>query len=205
MILQISENPLFWLNSNSCVFHSSSSLSENVPVELREPFYKDQFEQEHLKPSVTKLLLSPETYCRAQALLAQAHGDPPPASQGPPADTSSLLQLLVKRGVAPKVQDVDITEEDLSNTPIKMASAFFINVQVFPVLLKALLFLNGATFHSKKWICGLSSWVAFVGCTHEQRAKFYLLMPNSILVYRLLLCAVSLYDWSPKKRDILTI
>lgn len=98
---------------------SSFPVSENVPVELREPLYKDQYEQEHLKSSVSKLLLSPEIYCRAQALLAQAHGVSLPASQGSPADNSALLQFLIKKGFAPKIQDVDVTEEDLSQLPIK--------------------------------------------------------------------------------------
>uniref|UniRef100_A0A3Q3FLD5 Calmodulin-regulated spectrin-associated protein 3-like n=1 Tax=Kryptolebias marmoratus TaxID=37003 RepID=A0A3Q3FLD5_KRYMA len=97
---------------------TSYGSAENVPVELREPLYKDQYDQEHLKLSVTKLLLSPELYCRAQALLVQAHGGPLPAPQGAPADNSALLQFLTKKGVAAKVQDVDVTEEDLSNTPI---------------------------------------------------------------------------------------
>ncbi|XP_044043529.1 calmodulin-regulated spectrin-associated protein 3-like isoform X2 [Siniperca chuatsi] len=97
----------------------SYGSAENVPVELREPLYKDQYEQEHLKPSVSKLLLSPEIYCRAQALLAQAHGVSLPASQGSPADNSALLQFLIKKGFAPKVQDADVREEDLSYVPIK--------------------------------------------------------------------------------------
>ncbi|XP_022066752.2 calmodulin-regulated spectrin-associated protein 3-like isoform X2 [Acanthochromis polyacanthus] len=97
----------------------SYGSAENVPVELREPFYKDQYEQEHLKPAVSKLLLSPEIYCRVQALLAQVHGVSLPASQGSLADNSALLQFLIKKGFAPKVQDVDVTEEDLSNSPIK--------------------------------------------------------------------------------------
>lgn len=92
---------------------------ENVPVELREPLYKDQYEQEHLKPSVSKLLLSPETYCRVQALLAQAHGASPSASPQSLADNSALLQFLIKKGCAPKVQDKDVSEEDLSVAPIK--------------------------------------------------------------------------------------
>lgn len=95
------------------------SFSENVPVELRDPLYKDQYEQEHLKPAVSKLLLSPEIYCRAQALLAQAHEVSQTASQGSPADNSALLQFLIKKGFGPKVQDADVTEEDLSSTPIK--------------------------------------------------------------------------------------
>lgn len=88
---------------------------ENVPVELRDPLYKDQYDQEHLKPSISKLLLSPDTYCRAQALLAQA-----PASQGSPADNSALLQYLVKKGLAPNVQDAVVTEGDLSKSPVNV-------------------------------------------------------------------------------------
>ncbi|CAL8333847.1 unnamed protein product [Merluccius merluccius] len=97
----------------------SYGTAENVPVELREPFYKDQYEQEHLKPKVSELLLSPELYCRAQALLAQAHGISLGASQEPLSDNSALLQLLTKKGFAPRDQDNDITEEDLYHTPIK--------------------------------------------------------------------------------------
>ncbi|XP_040002200.1 calmodulin-regulated spectrin-associated protein 3-like [Xiphias gladius] len=100
----------------------SYGSAENVPVELREPLYKDQYEQEHLKPAVSKVLLSPEIYCRAQALLAQAHGLSLPASQGSPADNSALLQFLSKKGFTPKVQDVDVTQEDLGNVPIKTKS-----------------------------------------------------------------------------------
>ncbi|KAM4595651.1 calmodulin-regulated spectrin-associated protein 3-like isoform 1-T1 [Fundulus diaphanus] len=96
----------------------SYGSAENVPVELREPFYKDQYDQEHLKPSVTQLLLSPEIYCRTQALLAQGHGGSTQASQGSPADNSALLQFLTKKGLSPKVQDADVTEEDLRKTPI---------------------------------------------------------------------------------------
>lgn len=97
----------------------SSHFPENVPVELREPLYKDQYEQEHLKPSVSKLLLSPETYCRVQALLAQAYEASPSASMRSLADNSALLQFLIKKGCAPKVQDKDVSEEDLSVAPIK--------------------------------------------------------------------------------------
>ena len=92
-------------------------------MELREPFYKDQYEQEHLKPGVSALLLSPELYCRAQALLAQAHGVSLGASQGPPGDNSALLQLLTKKGFAPRDRDIDVTEEDLCHTPIKTVRA----------------------------------------------------------------------------------
>ncbi|XP_034150411.1 calmodulin-regulated spectrin-associated protein 3 isoform X3 [Esox lucius] len=94
----------------------SYGSAENVPVELRDPLYRDQYNQEHLKPSVSKLLLSPELYCRTHALL---HGASQPAAQGPPGDNSALLQLLTKRGLLPWGQDGAVTESDLVHTPIK--------------------------------------------------------------------------------------
>lgn len=68
---------------------------------------------------MSKLLVSPEIYCRVQALLTRAHGVSLPASQESPADTGALLQFLVKKGFAPKVQDADVSEEDVSHSPIK--------------------------------------------------------------------------------------
>lgn len=85
-------------------------------MELRDPFYSDQYEQEHIKPPVTHLLLSSELYCRACGLLLGGHSGAP----APPRDNSALLQLLSKRGVAPKDQDVPVTEADLRHKPIKM-------------------------------------------------------------------------------------
>lgn len=98
---------------------------------MREPLYKDQYDQEHLNPSISKLLVSPEIYCRAHALLMQVHGVSAPPSQGSPGDAEALLQLLEKTGLAPKVQDADVTREDLSCVPIRMVGR---RLQRFPVL-----------------------------------------------------------------------
>ncbi|XP_056890710.1 calmodulin-regulated spectrin-associated protein 3-like isoform X2 [Takifugu flavidus] len=98
----------------------SYGSAENVPVEMREPLYKDQYDQEHLKPSINKLLVSPEIYCQAHVLLAQVHGVSASPSQASPADAEALLQLLEKKGLAPKVQDADVTQEDLRCVPIRM-------------------------------------------------------------------------------------
>ncbi|KAK2833301.1 hypothetical protein Q5P01_017190 [Channa striata] len=49
--------------------------ADNVPAELRDPFYCDQYEQEHLKPPVTRLLQSSELYGRT---LAYYWGRPEP-------------------------------------------------------------------------------------------------------------------------------
>ncbi|KAL3066214.1 hypothetical protein OYC64_016210 [Pagothenia borchgrevinki] len=91
--------------------------AENVPVEYREPCYRDQYLQQHLKPALVQLLVSPEIYCRARALQQAEHGVSQPAAQGQ-ADNGALLQLLVKKGFGPKVQNVDVTEDDLSAVPI---------------------------------------------------------------------------------------
>ncbi|XP_031689675.1 calmodulin-regulated spectrin-associated protein 3-like [Oncorhynchus kisutch] len=89
--------------------------AEHVPVELREPFYCDQYEQEHLKPPVTRLLLSSELYCRTYGLLQGDQG-----GSGAPKDNATLLQLLANRGVVPKDQDVPVSDVDLRHKPIKM-------------------------------------------------------------------------------------
>ncbi|XP_073713075.1 calmodulin-regulated spectrin-associated protein 3 isoform X1 [Misgurnus anguillicaudatus] len=92
--------------------------AENVPVELRDPFYCDQYEQEHLKPPVTRLLQSPELYCRTYGLLLGGS----PGAEGPPKDMTALLQLLSKKGLSPKDQNVPVTEKDLQQKPIKMSA-----------------------------------------------------------------------------------
>lgn len=97
---------------------------------MREPLYRDQYDQEHLKPSISKLLVSVETYCRAHALLMQAHGVSAPPSQGSPGDAEALLQLLEKKGLSPKVQDADITREDLGCIPIRVVGG---RLRRFPV------------------------------------------------------------------------
>ncbi|XP_071198495.1 calmodulin-regulated spectrin-associated protein 2-like isoform X1 [Salvelinus alpinus] len=48
--------------------------TDSVPADLKEPFYTDQYEQEHLKPAVVSLLLSAELYCRAGSLILTSGG-----------------------------------------------------------------------------------------------------------------------------------
>ncbi|KTF77172.1 hypothetical protein cypCar_00016529 [Cyprinus carpio] len=43
--------------------------TDSVPEDLNEPFYRDQYEQEHLKPRLVGLLLSAELYRRSEALI----------------------------------------------------------------------------------------------------------------------------------------
>ncbi|XP_036381037.1 calmodulin-regulated spectrin-associated protein 3-like isoform X2 [Megalops cyprinoides] len=98
----------------------SYGTAESVPAELREPFYRDQYEQEHIKPPVTRLLLSSELHCRAYSLLPGARTRA--GGEGPPRDGATLLRLLAKRGVPPRDRDALVTEADLRHKPIKMSA-----------------------------------------------------------------------------------
>lgn len=95
-------------------------LVENVPAELRDPFYCDQYEQEHLKPPVTRLLQSSELYCRTYSLLLGGTG-----AEAQPKDNVTLLQLLTQRGIVSKDQDTPVTDADLRHKPIKMVTLWF--------------------------------------------------------------------------------
>lgn len=115
-ILQV----LFNLHCDSylvCVFLFSLPV-ESVPAELRDPFYCDQYEQEHLKPPVTRLLQSSELYCRTYGLLLGGGG----GGEAQPKDNGALLQLLAERGVVPKDQGKAATDADLRHKPIKMVT-----------------------------------------------------------------------------------
>ncbi|XP_034749020.1 calmodulin-regulated spectrin-associated protein 3 isoform X5 [Etheostoma cragini] len=95
----------------------SYGSAENVPAELRDPFYCDQYEQEHLKPPVTRLLQSSELYCRTYSLLLGGTG-----AEAQPKDNGALLQLLTQRGIVSKDQDTPVTDADLRRRPIKMSA-----------------------------------------------------------------------------------
>ncbi|XP_015273355.1 PREDICTED: calmodulin-regulated spectrin-associated protein 3-like, partial [Gekko japonicus] len=90
--------------------------AEHIPAELHEPFYTDQYEQEHMKPPLIRLLLSSDIYCRAwrQAL------PPGPDGASAPKDNAALLQLLARRGLVPTFQDKPIKEADLHHKPIRL-------------------------------------------------------------------------------------
>ncbi|XP_013364600.1 PREDICTED: calmodulin-regulated spectrin-associated protein 3 [Chinchilla lanigera] len=96
------------------VLRAAFGGAEHVPPELWEPFYTDQYAQEHVKPPVTRLLLSAELYCRAwrQAL---------PQLEAPP-NPSALLALLSRRGTVPSLPDRPVREADLRHQPIVMGA-----------------------------------------------------------------------------------
>lgn len=90
---------------------------DNVPEDLRDPFYMDQYEQEHIKPPVTKLLLSSELYCRVCGLILP--GDQAAALHGHQA----VIQALSRKGIyVMEGDDAPVTEPDLSRAPIKMSA-----------------------------------------------------------------------------------
>ncbi|XP_024906305.1 calmodulin-regulated spectrin-associated protein 3, partial [Pteropus alecto] len=93
---------------------ASLARTEHVPSELWEPFYTDQYAQEHVKPPVTRLLLSAELYCRAwRQALPQLETPPSPAA---------LLALLARRGTVPSLPERPVQEADLRHQPILMGA-----------------------------------------------------------------------------------
>lgn len=106
----------FWMDAS----RSCGNLflgSDNIPEDLRDPFYIDQYEQEHIKPPVIKLLLSSELYCRVCSLILK--GDQVAALQG----HQSVIQALSRKGIyVMESDDTPVTDPDLSHAPIKMVS-----------------------------------------------------------------------------------
>ncbi|XP_029424898.1 calmodulin-regulated spectrin-associated protein 3 isoform X3 [Nannospalax galili] len=96
------------------VLRAAFGGAEHVPPELWEPFYTDQYAQEHVKPPVTRLLLSAELYCRAwRQALPQLEPPPSPAA---------LLALLARRGTVPSLPEHPVREADLRHQPILMGA-----------------------------------------------------------------------------------
>ncbi|KAM4747560.1 calmodulin-regulated spectrin-associated protein 3 isoform 2-T2 [Rhinophrynus dorsalis] len=88
---------------------------KEVPTELCSPCYTDQYEQEHVKPAVISLLLTPDVYCRAyrRVLLHDT---------APPRDNAGLLLMLARKGLAPTQQGEPVKTSDLREKPIRMAA-----------------------------------------------------------------------------------
>nr|XP_036863547.1 calmodulin-regulated spectrin-associated protein 1 isoform X1 [Manis javanica]XP_036863551.1 calmodulin-regulated spectrin-associated protein 1 isoform X1 [Manis javanica] len=90
---------------------------DDIPEELRDPFYIDQYEQEHIKPPVIRLLLSSELYCRVCSLILK--GDQVATLQG----HQSVIQALSRKGIyVMESDDTPVTDPDLGHTPIKMSA-----------------------------------------------------------------------------------
>ncbi|XP_057181579.1 calmodulin-regulated spectrin-associated protein 2a isoform X2 [Triplophysa rosa] len=90
--------------------------TDSVPEELSEPFYKDQYEQEHLKPPVAGLLLSAELYCRAGSLILKSDAAKPLLGH------DDVIQALAQKGLYVNDQERLVTERDLQKKPIQMTA-----------------------------------------------------------------------------------
>ncbi|XP_043484313.1 patronin isoform X2 [Leptopilina heterotoma] len=95
----------------------SKAYSNNVPIKLREPYYRDHEDQEHLKPQIVQALSNAELYCMA---LASIYSDPNYNNQ----NHSGILQALARKGVfVSEPNNTQITETILiQNSPLKMSA-----------------------------------------------------------------------------------
>ncbi|XP_043940380.1 calmodulin-regulated spectrin-associated protein 3 [Protopterus annectens] len=100
--------------SVSWLLSCSYGSPEHVPEELREPFYTDQYEQEHIKPPVIRLLLNTDIYCSVCSKIL------PKEEGGSLRDNNAVLQVLSRQGLQPTEQDKPVTDTDLRQKPIKM-------------------------------------------------------------------------------------
>uniref|UniRef100_A0A672T471 Calmodulin-regulated spectrin-associated protein 1-B n=1 Tax=Sinocyclocheilus grahami TaxID=75366 RepID=A0A672T471_SINGR len=90
---------------------------DHIPEDLRDPFYTDQYDQEHIKPPVIQLLLSCELYCRVCGLILK--GDQVASLQS----HQSVIQALSRKGIyVIEGDDTPVSDSDLTCQPIKMSS-----------------------------------------------------------------------------------
>ncbi|KAJ7993637.1 hypothetical protein DPEC_G00256710 [Dallia pectoralis] len=90
---------------------------DHIPEDLRDPFYTDQYEQEHIKPPVLQLLLSCELYCRVCSLILKT--DQAASLQS----HLSVIQALSRKGIyVMESDDTPVTDADLACVPIKMSA-----------------------------------------------------------------------------------
>ncbi|XP_038571556.1 calmodulin-regulated spectrin-associated protein 2a isoform X2 [Micropterus salmoides] len=90
--------------------------TDSIPADLKEPFYTDQYEQEHLKPPVASLLLSADLYCRAGSLILKSDAAKPLLGH------DAVIQALAQRGLYITDQERLVTERDLRKRPLQMSA-----------------------------------------------------------------------------------
>ncbi|XP_072245433.1 calmodulin-regulated spectrin-associated protein 2a isoform X2 [Leuresthes tenuis] len=90
--------------------------TDSIPADLRDPFYTDQYEQEHLKPPVASLLLSADLYCRAGSLILKSDAAKPLLGH------EAVIQALAQRGLYVTDQERLVTERDLRKRPLQMSA-----------------------------------------------------------------------------------
>ncbi|KAM8828823.1 calmodulin-regulated spectrin-associated protein 1-B-like isoform 2-T4 [Spinachia spinachia] len=90
---------------------------DHIPADLHNPFYTDQYDQEHIKPPIIRLLLSGELYCRVCGLILHAEQAASLQSH------QSVIQALSRKGLyVRETDDTPVSDLDLSSTPFKMSS-----------------------------------------------------------------------------------
>ncbi|XP_029136915.2 calmodulin-regulated spectrin-associated protein 1a isoform X1 [Labrus bergylta] len=90
---------------------------DQIPADLRDPFYTDQYEQEHIKPPIIRKLLSADLYCRVCGLIL--HAEQAASLQG----HQSVIQALSRKGIyVLQADNTPVSHLDLSSAPIKMSS-----------------------------------------------------------------------------------
>ncbi|XP_034035904.1 calmodulin-regulated spectrin-associated protein 2a isoform X3 [Thalassophryne amazonica] len=90
--------------------------TDSIPADLRDPFYTDQYDQEHLKPPVASLLLSADFYCRAGSLILKSDAAKPLLGH------DAVIQTLAERGLYVTDQERLVTERDLRKRPLQMSA-----------------------------------------------------------------------------------
>ncbi|XP_076178105.1 calmodulin-regulated spectrin-associated protein patronin isoform X11 [Ptiloglossa arizonensis] len=95
----------------------SKAYNNRVPENLREPYYVDHEDQEHLKPQIVHALSNAELYCLA---LANIYSDPNYHNQ----NHYGILQALARKGVyLAEPNNTQLTETILiQNSPLKMSA-----------------------------------------------------------------------------------
>ncbi|XP_026029228.1 calmodulin-regulated spectrin-associated protein 1a isoform X6 [Astatotilapia calliptera] len=91
--------------------------TDHVPADLRDPFYTDQYEQEHIKPPIIRMLQSGDLYCRVCGLIL--HAEQASSLQ----NHQSVIQALSRKGIyVLETDNAPVSDLDLSASPIKMSA-----------------------------------------------------------------------------------
>nr|CAD7426198.1 unnamed protein product [Timema monikensis] len=95
----------------------SKAYNNKVPDNLKEPFYRDHEDQEHLKPQIVHSLANAELYCLA---LSNIYSDPNYHN----LNHCGIIQALARKGVLiGEPSDAQLTETVLiQTTPIKLSA-----------------------------------------------------------------------------------
>ncbi|KAG8291324.1 hypothetical protein J6590_063361 [Homalodisca vitripennis] len=92
----------------------SKAYNNRVPETVKEPFYRDHEDQEHLKPQLVHSLANAELYCQA---LSNIYSDPNYHN----LNNWGVLQVLARKGIY--INDAHLTETVLIQTnPIKLGA-----------------------------------------------------------------------------------